>query len=164
MRISIIVAMGKNREIGHNGKLPWDLPDDRALFRTKTENHYIIMGRGTFESIGHPLPKRTNIVLSSSLPKQDGILVASNLEQALRLIPEKEIEVFIAGGEPVYKAALPLADRLYLTKIDAEFPHATKFFPKYDENNWELKVAVLHNQDSRHIYAYETCIFDRKER
>ncbi len=128
MIISIIAAMAENRVIGRDGAIPWDIPDDRRRFRELTMGHPIIMGRKTFESIGRPLPGRRNIILTR-LPeyRREGCCVVHSLADALAAAGGAD-EVFICGGEELYRLALPLADRIYLTVVhrccagDAYFP------------------------------------------
>ncbi|PIR84011.1 hypothetical protein COU18_01220 [Candidatus Kaiserbacteria bacterium CG10_big_fil_rev_8_21_14_0_10_51_14] len=137
-RIVAVVAIGKNRELGKEGKLVWRIPDDIQRFRDLTRGHPLIMGRKTFESIlsyrGTPLPDRTNIVITRD-PNwaYEGVIVTHSLEEALakaRAIPSDEIH--IGGGAEIYKEALPLIDKLYLTLIDAE-GEADTFFPPYEK-------------------------------
>ncbi len=132
--ISIIAAMGSNRELGKDNQLLWHLPADLKRFKSITQGHPVIMGRKTFESIGRPLPKRTNVVISSQENYQPkGVTVVSSLMQALILAPElDEEEVFIIGGGRVYAESLGFADRLYLTLVHGEFEAGT-FFPEYQE-------------------------------
>jgi dihydrofolate reductase len=128
MIISIIAAMAENRVIGRGGAIPWDISDDRRRFRKLTMGHPIIMGRKTFESIGRPLPGRSNIILTR-LPeyRSEGCCVVHSLADALAAAAGAD-EVFICGGEELYRLALPLADRIYLTVVhrcyagDAYFP------------------------------------------
>ncbi|MHC4109313.1 MAG: dihydrofolate reductase, partial [Planctomycetota bacterium] len=115
MKISLIAAMAENRVIGRDNRLPWHLPDDLERFKRLTTGHTVIMGRKTFESIGKPLPGRRSIVVTTR-PMADGArgaVGAGTLEEALELV-EGEAEVFVAGGEAIYRLTLPKADRLYL--------------------------------------------------
>lgn len=163
MRISIIAAMGLNREIGENGRLPWELPDEMKIFRSLTENHAVIMGRGTFETIGHPLKKRKNIVISKTLYPRNGIQLASSLDEALHFVPTDETQIYVIGGEKIYQAALPVAHQLILTTVNAKFPNANKFFPAYELSDWEeLEVGRVHPADDNHKYSFETHIFNRR--
>lgn len=159
IKISIVAAIGRNRELGKDNKLLWSIPDDLKRFKEITSGHPIIMGRKTFESIGRPLPNRLNIVITrnqQSVPSnQENLIKASSLEEAIRvgvqykvssiqlekgnkilntkyLIPNTENEVFIIGGGQIFTQALPLTDRLYLTVIDASF-EADTFFPDYSQ-------------------------------
>lgn len=137
-RIAIVVAIGKNREIGKNGKLLWHIPDDLKRFKALTLEHPVIMGRKTFESIisilGKPLPDRTNIVITRDKAWQyENVLVFSSLEDALAKARElDQEEVHIGGGAELYKQALPFVDRLYLTLID-DTKEADTYFPEYEQ-------------------------------
>lgn len=164
MIISVIAAIGKNRELGKNNKLLWKIPGDLIRFKKITTGHTVIMGRKTFESIGKPLVNRTNIVItrdaytfmknhlvsngvhesgsryrkshqSSRIQQNKGntqTIVVSSLHEAIELAKEYEKEeIFIIGGGQIYKQALPLTDRLYLTLVDKIYPDADTFFPKY---------------------------------
>lgn len=138
MKVSIIAAIGKNRELGKDNRLLWHIPQDLKRFRKLTANHTVIMGRKTFESIGRPLPKRNNIVVSRDTnlnPK--GCLVFGSLEQALEKAKEveKNGEIFIIGGASIYQQSMDIADKLYLTLIDQDFAEADTFFPDYSRFN-----------------------------
>jgi dihydrofolate reductase len=131
-RISIIAAVGRNRELGGGNDLLWRISPDLKRVKELTMGHPLIMGRKTFESIGHPLPGRTNIVVTSAQMCIEGCLVVNSLPKALeaaRAIDDEEI--FIFGGASIYEASLPSVDRLYLTLIDAEDSEADVFFPDY---------------------------------
>jgi dihydrofolate reductase len=160
MTINLIVAHGKNREIGYNNELLWKLPEDMKRFKKITTGHTVVMGRKTYESIGKPLPNRRNVVLSSK--PIDGVITASSIESFFRMA--HTFPIFIIGGETLYKAFLPYADRLYITMVKAEFPQADTFFPEYEdmvlEQNWtvtELKEykADQHNEYDTRFVVYE---------
>lgn len=130
--LSIIAAIGKNRELGKDNKLLWNIPEDMAWFREKTKGHPVIMGKKTFLSIGHHLPKRVNIVITRD-PEfhAENITVARSLEEAIEIGKQTgNEEVFVIGGASVYAQALPLADKLYITLVDGSFD-ADTFFPDY---------------------------------
>jgi dihydrofolate reductase len=133
MMLSVIAAVGRNRELGKNNTLLWNIPEDMAWFREKTKGHPVIMGRKTFESIGRPLPKRLNIVVTKNLQfYPDGVTVAHSLDKAIEKAKEtRSSELFIIGGAHLYAQAVPIADKLYITEIDAAFPDADAFFPVY---------------------------------
>ena len=133
-----VVAIGKNRELGKGGRLLWHIPDDLKRFKELTLGHPIIMGRKTFESVvgyvGGPLPDRTNIIITrDSNYSYEGAIVTHSLEEAIELAKSRPgaDEIHIGGGAELYKQALPLIDKLYLTLIDAEAPEADAFFPEY---------------------------------
>ena len=135
-KICAVVAIGKNRELGKEGKLLWHIPEDLKRFKRLTLGHPIIMGRKTFESIveylGRPLPERTNIVITRDAAwKYDGVIVAASLEDAIAKGRElDQQEVHIGGGAQVYQQALPYIDKLYLTLVD-DAKEADTFFPEY---------------------------------
>lgn len=137
-RLCAAVAIGKNRELGLDGKLLWHIPDDLKRFKALTLGHPLIMGRKTFESIlgytqGKPLPGRTNIVVTRDATwMYDGVIIASSLEEAIAKGRElDETEVHIGGGQQIYEQALPLIDKLYLTLVEDE-KKADSFFPPYE--------------------------------
>jgi dihydrofolate reductase len=143
--ISAIAVIGKNRELGCDNKLLWDIPDDLAHFKKITSGHPVIMGRKTFESIGSPLPNRFNIIITRDENyKINGCEVVNSIENAISLAKsilssrsdksqgEAKKEIFIIGGAQIYKQALPYCDKLYLTLVD-DAPKADVFFPDYSE-------------------------------
>jgi dihydrofolate reductase len=136
-RVSLVAAIGATtRAIGKENKLVWHLPEDLKYFKTLTTGHAVIMGRKTYESIGKPLPNRTNIVVTRSATyKAEGCKVVTSLEDALKyaraLTNSGASEVFVIGGADIYTQALPLADRLYLTLVDDPGEGADVFFPEY---------------------------------
>ncbi|MBI2022711.1 dihydrofolate reductase [Candidatus Daviesbacteria bacterium] len=131
-KISIIVAMDSKRGIGKGNTLLWHIPDELRRFREITTGHPIIMGRKTFESIGRPLPNRTNIVITRDPDfKAEGIIVVHSLEEGLKLGQKyHDREIFVIGGGQIFEQALPLADKLYVTQVEGDF-NATVFFPEY---------------------------------
>ena len=131
-KISIIAAIGKNRELGKDNQLLWHIPEDLKRFKKLTLNHPVIMGRTTYESLGKPLPDRTNIVVSRNQKlKIKGCQIANSLEEAINKAKMIDrYEIFIIGGGQIYREAINLADRLYLTIINASSP-ADTFFPDY---------------------------------
>ena len=134
MKISIIAAIGKNRELGEGNKLIWKISSDLKRLKELTSGHAIIMGRKTFESIGHILPNRTNIIITRDPDlKIDGAEVVNSLDEAIDLAKKAPgvDEVFIFGGAQIFEQAIGRTDKLYLTKIDAENPRADAFFPDY---------------------------------
>jgi dihydrofolate reductase len=140
MRITLIAAMGANRVIGLDGDLPWRLPADLKRFKALTHGHPMIMGRRTFDSIGgSPLPGRWTVVLTRDRSwSAPGVEVAHTLDEALALaVATGDDEVFVAGGEDVFRLALDRADRIQLTRIDRDFPGDT-FFPEFDESQWQV--------------------------
>lgn len=134
MIISIIAAIGENRELGRNNNLIWKIPEDMKRFRESTSGHPVIMGRKTYESIGRPLPHRTNIIITRQSGYQaDGCLVVDSIEQAITQAKKLATEeIFIIGGGEIYKAAWPHVNRLYLTIVH-KTAAADVFFPEYAE-------------------------------
>lgn len=162
MTISIIAAFGNNRVIGKNNKLPWNLPADLQHFKELTLGKPIIMGQRTFESIGKPLPGRINIVLSQDPNfNPPGCIVARSIQEALEAARPFE-EVMICGGASVYKQFLPLADRMYLTLIDAEFEGDT-FFPEFSWQDWQEKEKIENQPDKENPYKYTFITLERKK-
>ncbi len=148
---SIIVAYSKNGVIGNTGTIPWRLSDDLKRFKTITSGHTIIMGRKTFESIGHALPKRRNIVVTRSKTyKADGIEVANSLQMALDLA-KGDNEVFIIGGGEIYKEALPKVQKIYATIIDKTIEGDTTF-PRVNLNRWQLDELEKHTNVAFNYY------------
>ena len=134
--ISIIVAIAKNGVIGDKNTLLWHLREDMIHFRTITSGHPVVMGRKTYDSIGRPLPKRTNVVITRDTELQiEGCTMAHSLTEAVEMFDSSE-EVFIIGGAQIYSQAMPLADRLYLTIIDKEY-EGDSSFPEIDYNSWQ---------------------------
>ena len=156
--------MSRNRVIGRDGKLPWDLPDEMQHFRETTLRHPIIMGRKTFESHGgRPLPNRQNIVLSSHPIKAESIDHAFNLNSALEIAELGGAkECFVIGGAAVYAEALLLADRLYETVVDAEIV-GDVYFPIYNQNDWQETNKTHHRADVRHEFAFDITIYKRRK-
>ncbi len=136
MKISLIVAMAANRAIGLDNKMPWHLSADLKKFKAITMGSPIVMGRKTYESIGRPLPGRSNIIISRNLDyQQAGCLVFNDIKAAIEASSKDAEEIFIIGGAELYKATLPHADNLYLTLINQDFNGDT-FFPEIDFKAW----------------------------
>lgn len=135
--VSIIVAIARNRTIGCANKLLWNISEDMLHFKSITTGHPVIMGRKTFESIGRPLPNRTNVIITRYPESYNykGCIAVGSLEEAIGMFPEEE-EVFVIGGGQIYKQALPLADKLYITVIHDDYEGDT-FFPEWDPKEWE---------------------------
>jgi len=136
MKITLIAAMTTHRVIGLNNRMPWHLPADLKRFRKITMGYPILMGRKTFESIGKPLPGRTNIVISRNPEyRQAGCLVFNDLEKAIKAGCGMAGEIFVIGGSDLYQATLPLAGTLHITEIKKDFPGDT-FFPEINPGDW----------------------------
>jgi len=160
VRVSLVVAMSRNRVIGRDQDLPWRLPDDLRYFKALTLGKPVIMGRKTYESIGRPLPQRTNIVLTRDPDYQaPGCQVCASLEEALRLV-SAEPEIMIIGGAAIYRMALARADRIYLTEVHADLDGDT-WFPKLDPTRWQQVVREDHLADERHAFDFSFVTLDR---
>lgn len=167
MKLAMIWAMTRNRVIGLDNDLPWNLPADMKHFMTTTRGHPVIMGRRTFESMdGKPLPRRTNIVVTRTPGyAAPGILVAKDLDEAIELARRQCAadgveEAFITGGAGLYAEGLAVADRLYVTEIDAELEGDT-FFPEVDWSRWRLVRREEHPADQRHAYPFSISTYER---
>lgn len=161
MKISLIVAMASNRVIGLNNQMPWHLSADLKKFKKITMGSPILMGRKTYESIGRPLPGRTNIILSRNLKyQQDGCLVFNDLKTALKKSCERAEEVFVIGGSDLYEAMLPVADAIYLTVIHKEFP-GDAFFPDIDLKYWSEVEREDINDDPDADFSYSFLKFEK---
>lgn len=159
MTLSLIVAMSRNRVIGRNNALPWRLPADLAHFRKLTMGHWLLMGRKTFESIGRPLPGRTIVVISRRPDfRPPGVLVAHSLQEAISMAEGDE--VFIAGGGEIFREALPLAGRLYLTLIESEF-EGDVFFPEFEPGAWRLVSEESHAPDEKNAWACRFRLYEK---
>lgn len=162
MTISIIAAMAKNRVIGCENKLPWNLPADLKRFKKLTLGHHIIMGRKTYESIGKPLPGRTSIIITRQENyKAPGCYVVNSIEDALKTASNDD-EVFITGGEQVYKQTLNLAERLYLTLIGVDLK-GDAYFPKFNEKDFELISRENHLRDKENPHPFSFLVYERKK-
>jgi len=157
--VSIIVAMAKNRVIGKDNDMPWHLPADLQHFRKVTTGKPIIMGRKTYESIGRPLPKRHNIIISrNSDYKVDGCDVVGSLEEAVAIAGEVE-ELFIIGGGFLYNQTIDEVDKLYLTFIDLDVEGDT-LFPNYEHLSTTKVFSEHHQKDEKNPHDYEFTIFN----
>lgn len=167
IRISMIAAVGRNGAIGAEGTLPWRLPSDFAYYKSTTMGKPLIMGRKTFESIGRPLPGRTNIVVTRRTDYgPDGVTVVSSLDEALETaiaiaVRDGVDEVFINGGGELYRQAMPVADRLYITHVDAE-PQGDTFFPEIVDSDWNGKAVEDVRPGERDSANFVVTIYDRK--
>jgi dihydrofolate reductase len=159
--------MTRNRVIGRDNALPWNLPDEMRHFVRTTTGKPVVMGRKQYESMGRPLPRRTNIVLSRN-PRfaPSGVVVVRDYGAAIAVAQEAAAktgtdEVCVIGGAEIYALALPSADRLYFTLIDADLEGDT-FFPEFDEGEWREVARETHAADARHAYGYTVRVLDRR--
>ena len=164
--ISHLVAMAKNRVIGVNNNLPWNLPDDLNHFKQYTLNKPIVMGRKTFESIGKPLPRRINIVISRSLSEIDGVNVFSELEDGIAFANQYnekhqlENEVIIIGGAQIFNETLPIMNRLVLTQVDCEIA-GDVFYPEIDMHNFSRKNVSRHLKDEKNQFDFRIDLYEK---
>lgn len=158
-RISIITAVAENLAIGKANSLLWHIPEDFAWFKKHTKGHPVIMGRKTFESIGKPLPGRLNIVITSNPDFQwEGCTVAHSLEEAIKIAQQHDAEeIFIIGGQSVYKEGLDYADRLYITLVHKAFD-ADTFFPAYPA----FKKEIFRKEGDNNELTYTFLILERE--
>ena len=134
--ISIIVAVAKGGAIGKEGKMPWKIPGEQRQFKELTTGHVVIMGRTSYEEIGHPLPNRTIIVVSKTkVFSGENLYTVKSLKEAIERAGQEEI--FIAGGAELFQEALPLANKIYMTYVDMEVPDADRFFPIFHEEEYK---------------------------
>lgn len=166
MKLSLICAMAENRVIGRNNSLPWHLSEDLRHFKRVTMGSCIIMGRKTWESIGRPLPGRSNIVITSNPDYEaDGARVVGSLPEAIKLAESISIiddseEAFVIGGAGIYQAALPLANRFHLTRVHAQVEGDT-LLADFDETQWREVERQDFQHDDSNPYDYSICILER---
>lgn len=154
MNLTLIAAMAQNRVIGNNNSLIWHFPEDLKHFKKLTSGHHIIMGRKTFESVGKPLPNRTNIIISRQKDYSvEGCLIANSVEAALALVKDDD-QPFIVGGAEIYKLALGYAKTIELTLIKADYEGDTTF-PEFDTSIWKLARGEKKEADEKHAHPYE---------
>ena len=161
-RVSLIAAMAENRVIGVNNTLPWRLPADLKHFRGLTTGHHVIMGRRNYESIGKPLPDRTNVVVTHNRDyRAPGCIVAHSLEEALGRA-QADPEIFIIGGAEIYRQAFARAGRLYLTLVHATVVGDT-YFPEFASDRWNEISRERHEADAKNPYPYSFLVYDRRD-
>lgn len=160
--LSMIVAMGENRMIGKDNKMPWHLPDDLKYFKAKTLNKPVIMGRKTFESIGSkPLPNRPNFIISRNDKFQaEGARVFNSVESVLAQLKDYP-EVMIMGGAQIYAQWIDRVDQLYITEVKAS-PEGDAFFPVIDHQAWSEMSREPHLADDRHAFAFDFVVYKRR--
>jgi dihydrofolate reductase len=162
----MIAAVARNGVIGKANDLPWHLPDDMKYFMLTTKGHHVVMGRKNYESLPEkfrPLPNRTSIVVTKQKNyNAPGCVIVNQLEAGVKLAEKNgEQELFIIGGAEIYKLGMPLADRLYLTEIDAEIEGDT-FFPSYQKLEWQELSRQHHTRDERHKFVFDFVVYERK--
>ncbi|MGC6416257.1 MAG: dihydrofolate reductase [Bradymonadia bacterium] len=149
--VSMIAAVGNNWLIGREGELPWHLPADLKHFKQQTVETTVVMGRLTYESIGRPLPRRRNVVLSRRGFTADGVIVIDSVDEITREF--KDERLMVIGGEQIYRYFLPMADELLLTVVDVD-QEGDAFFPKLAASEWFIASAEHHQPDARNPVAY----------
>jgi dihydrofolate reductase len=157
MRISLVAALDRNRAIGRGNAMPWRLPDDFRRFKALTLGKPVLMGRKTAESLGRALPGRANLVLTrSGRVPFDGMRAVASLDEAKRIAAGSGAdELCVIGGAEVYALALPFADALRLTHVDAAVEGADAFFPAFDPSQWDIVSRGTHPADAKHAFAFE---------
>ena len=158
---TLVVAMGEKNEIGINNQLLWHLPKDLKHFKELTSGHPVIMGRKTYESIGKPLPNRTNIVVSRKKDWfEEGILIVGSIKEALKFAKKIDPEVFVIGGGELYKQTIELADKLEVTLVKTTLTSDT-VFPKIDPKIWKLTQEEHHEKDEKNEYDFSFQTYEK---
>ena len=152
--------MAKNRVIGANDRIPWHLPNELRIFKSLTMGHHIVMGRKTYDSINRLLPGRTTVIVTRqkdySVP---GAIVAHSISDAIDACKGDD-EIFVIGGADLFRETLPIADRLYLTTVDAE-PAGDTFMPEFDMSEWRETSAQAFEPDEKHAHGFRFTVLDR---
>jgi len=157
MILSAIVAAAEDNAIGKQNGLPWYLPEDLKFFKRTTIGKPVLMGRKTYESLGRPLPGRVNIVVSrqKDLELPQGVQLCDSLEKGIELIQQQNAdEGFVIGGGKIFEEAMPLLDRLYMTRVHTTIPFADTFFPEIDHSHWKLVWEEKHEADETNKYSF----------
>lgn len=158
---TIVVAMGEKNEIGFENQLLWHLPKDLKHFKEITSGHPVIMGRKTYESIGKPLPNRTNIVVSRKTDWfEEGILIVGSIKEAVKFAKKIDEEIFIIGGGKIYEQTMDIVDKLEVTLVKADL-EADTFFPKIDPKIWKKTDEICHEKDEKNQYDFCFQTFER---
>ena len=161
--LSAIVAASENGVIGKHDWLPWDLPDELQYFRATTMGKPVIMGRKTYDSIGRPMPKRHNIVVSRDTSRViDGCDVVASVQDAVKMAEKDDAtEAFVIGGAQLYEQALPLVDRLYFTRVHTVVEGGDTFMPAVDWSQWKKVSSNEHPADDKHAFAFTMEVYER---
>lgn len=167
MKIALIAAIGMNHELAVGDALPWQLPDDVKDYRQKIRGHTVLMGRKTFDTVGHPKKDSPTIIITRQMDyRSEGCFVFHTIDDGIAFASQSgEEKLFILGGGEIYKATLPLATDLYLTHVDAEFPRATTFFPPVIWSSWEEQPeeTFAFAQSDRNSHAFTIKHYLRKK-
>ncbi|WP_339833422.1 dihydrofolate reductase [uncultured Flavobacterium sp.] len=160
--LTLIAAASENNALGKDNDLVWHLPDDFKRFKALTSGHYIVMGRKTFESFPKPLPNRTHVIITrqKNYEVPEGCIVVNSLTKAIEISPENE-EIFIIGGGQIYKQSIEIADKIELTRVHTTV-EADTFFPKIDEDVWEVIESEHHPKDEKHQYDFTYLTFVKR--
>lgn len=152
--VTLVVAIGKNGEMGKDNKMPWHMPKDLKHFKEITSGYPVIMGRKTYESIGKALPNRTNIVVSRRENWfEEGILIVGSLKEALKFAQKINDSVMVIGGADIFKQTMDIADTLEVTLVDSEFD-ADTFFPTINTKEWKLTTEEFHTKDEKNRFDF----------
>ena len=158
MMIGLIVARSKNNVIGKTGEIPWRIKGEQKQFRELTTGNVVIMGRKSYEEIGHPLPKRKNIIVSKSKNfTGENLVTVGSLQEALDI--SKGENVYISGGYGLFKEALPLVDKMYITEVDITVDNGDVFFPEFDSNEFDMVIGETEGNNIK----YTRTIYTRKK-
>lgn len=153
--VGLIVARSKNNVIGKNGKIPWKIKGEQKQFRELTTGNVVVMGRKSYEEIGHPLPNRKNIVVSKSKNfTGENLVTVSSLKEAIAISGGEK--VYIAGGYGLFKEALPLVDTMYITEIDMVIENGDVFFPEFDSNEFDIAIGETGGEDIKYTRTIYT--------
>jgi dihydrofolate reductase len=158
--ITIVVAIAQNHAIGKDNQLLWNLPKDLKHFKDITTGHTVIMGRKTYDSVGKPLPKRRNIIITRQNITIDGCEVVSSIEDALALCADEE-EVFVVGGAEIYRQSMHLVNRIYLTIVKKDF-EADSFFPPINEKEWNTVAQENFEPDEKNNLPFSFITLERR--
>ncbi len=164
MTISLIVARAQDSAIGKDNDLLWKIKDDLRLFKRTTAGHVVIHGRKSFESIGFPLPNRSNIVVTRNKDyKAEGAFVTHSLDEAIALGKKLEMknEIFILGGAEIYRQSLDMVDKMYLSEVGAKFPEADAHFPEIDLHGWNQVKCESYAKNDVNEFPFDFCVWER---
>ncbi len=162
--LTLIAAIATNNALGKDNQLVWHLPIDFKRFKSLTTDHYIVLGRKTFESFPKPLPNRTHVIITrqKNYPVPEGCIVVGSLEEALATCPKNE-EVFIIGGGEIYKQSIDMADKIEITRVHT-IVEADTFFPEIDLEKWQLNFEEHHTKDEKHAFDFTFQTFIKSNR
>ena len=148
--IGLIVARSKNNVIGKNGQIPWRIKGEQKQFKELTTGNVVVMGRKSYEEIGHPLPNRKTIVVSRTKKYEgENLATASSVEEAIKMAGDEKL--YISGGYGLYKEAIPYVDVMYITEVQTEIEDGDTFFPEFDENDFDIEQGETGGEDIKFI-------------